>query len=67
MKAFLRVLAVLCIAIAAFLIYAIVAAVTSEEGARVGVCIAYAAVVVVLGFLATKLWTWRGGGAARSA
>jgi hypothetical protein len=66
MKAVLKVVAVLLIAIAAFLVYAIVAAVSSEEGARVGVCVAYAAIAGVLGFLATKLWTWRGGGTPQS-
>jgi len=54
MKAALKALAVLFVAIAGFLIYAILAAVTSEEGARVGVCVAYAATVVVLGYLAMR-------------
>jgi len=67
MKAALKALAVLFVAIAGFLIYAILAAVTSEEGARVGVCVAYAATVVVLGYLAMKMWTYRGGGTPQSA
>jgi hypothetical protein len=65
MKVALKALAVLFVAIAGFLIYAILAAVTSEEGARVGVCLAYAAAVVVLGYLAMRLW--RGGGTPQSA
>ena len=47
--------------------YAIIAAVTSEEGARVGVCVAYAVAVVVLGFLAMKMWTYPGRGTPQSA
>jgi hypothetical protein len=67
MKAVLKVVAVLFVAIAAFLIYAIVAAVTSDEGARVGVCIAYAAIAGALSFGAIKAWSYRGGGAPQSA
>jgi hypothetical protein len=66
MKAVLKVVAVLFIAIAAFLVYAVIAAVTSAEGARVGVCIAYAAGAGVLGFVAAKLWNWRTGGTPQS-
>lgn len=67
MKAALNAVALLFVAVAGFLIYAILAAVTSEEGARVGVCFAYAAAVVVLGYLAMKMWTYRGGAAPRAA
>ena len=67
MKAVLKVVSVLFIAVAAFLVYAIVAAVSSEEGARVGVCIAYAAIAGVLGFAAAKLWNWRAGATPQSA
>jgi hypothetical protein len=66
MKAVLKVVAVLFVAIAAFLIYAIVAAVTSDEGARVGICILYAVIAGVLSFSAMKLWTWRRGAAPQS-
>jgi hypothetical protein len=66
MRALLKVVAVLCVAIAAFLVYAIVAAVTSAEGARVGVCIIYAVIAVALGFAAAKLWNWRRGATPQS-
>jgi hypothetical protein len=62
MKAVLKVVAVLFVAIAAFLVYAVVAAVTSEEGARVGVCVAYGVIAALLSYGALKLWNWRGGG-----
>lgn len=62
MNAVRKILAVLCVAIAAFLVYAIIAAVTSDAGARVGVCIGYAVGAGLLGFVAAKLW--RGGRAA---
>ncbi len=56
MKVLLRVLAVLFVAIGAFLIYAVVNAVVSPQGARVGVCIGYVIAAAVLGFAASKLW-----------
>ncbi|HEX5910029.1 MAG TPA: hypothetical protein VFY44_06010 [Thermoleophilaceae bacterium] len=59
MKVVLKIVAVLLIAIAAFLVYAVIAAATSEEGARVGVCIGYAVAAVVLGFASVKLWNFR--------
>ena len=67
MKAALKVVALLFVAIAALLVYAVIAAVTSEEGARVGVTVAYVAVAGVLCFLAAKLWNWRRSAAPRSA
>lgn len=67
MKPVLKAVSVLFIAIAAFLVYAILAALTSEEGARMGVVVAYAAVAAALGFAAAKLWNWRGGGTPQSA
>jgi hypothetical protein len=56
MKVFLRLVAVVLVAIALFLIYAVINAAASTAGARVGVCIAYVAGAVILGFLATRLW-----------
>jgi hypothetical protein len=56
MKIFMRFVAALLVAIALFLIYAVIHAAASTAGARVGVCIAYVAGAVVLGFLATRLW-----------
>lgn len=56
MKVLFRVIAVLCVAIGAFLIYAVIHAVASEGGAREGVAIAYIVGALVLGFAAIKLW-----------
>jgi sterol desaturase/sphingolipid hydroxylase (fatty acid hydroxylase superfamily) len=67
MKVVLKVVAVLFVAMALFLVYAVIAALTAEEGARIGVCVIYAAVAGVLGFLAVKFWNWRAGGAPRPA
>ncbi len=47
---------VLFIAIAAFLIYAVIHAAASAGGARVGVCIGYVVGSLILGFLAVTLW-----------
>jgi threonine/homoserine/homoserine lactone efflux protein len=56
MKVFMRLVAGLFVAIALFLVYAVINAATSTAGARVGVCIAYVVGATVLVFLATKLW-----------
>jgi hypothetical protein len=63
MKAVLKIVAVLFAAVAVFLVYAVIAAATSDEGARVGVCVGYAVAAVVLGFAAVKLWNFRRAGA----
>jgi multisubunit Na+/H+ antiporter MnhB subunit len=52
----LKLVALILIAIGAFLIYAVIHAVASPGGARVGVCIAYVAGALVLLYLASKLW-----------
>lgn len=52
----MKIVAVLFVAIAAFLLYAVVHAFASAAGARVGICVLYVAGALVLGFLATKLW-----------
>ena len=57
MKILLRILAVLCALIAGFLIYAVIHAVASENGARAGVAVLYIAISIGLGFLA--VWLWR--------
>jgi hypothetical protein len=59
MKLLLRSASILLVAIAAFLVYAVIAAVTSDEGARAGVAVAYTAGAIVLAFLAAKLWRSR--------
>ena len=56
MKILLRIVAALLVLIALFLVYAVLAAVTSDEGARVGVAIGYVIGALVLGFAASKLW-----------
>ena len=60
-----RIVAIICVLIAAFLIYAVVAAVASDEGARAGVAVLYVAIAAALGFAASRLW--RMGGAGPSA
>jgi len=57
----LRIVAVLLVLIALFLGYAVIAAVTSEGGARVGVAIGYVIGALVLVFAASKLWNAGGG------
>lgn len=56
MRILLRIVAVLLILIALFLVYAVIAAVTSDGGARVGVAIGYVIGALVLVFAASKLW-----------
>ncbi len=57
MNFLLRSAAVLAVAIALFLIYAVVNAVTSTEGARAGVAVGYVAGAIVL--TAGAVWAWR--------
>ena len=59
MGVLLRVIAVLCLAIAAFLIYAVIAALTSDEGARAGVAIAFTVGAIALAFVAARLWRFQ--------
>jgi hypothetical protein len=56
MKVLLRLVAFLFLAIGAFLLYAVIAAVASAAGANVPVCIAYVIATAGLWFLATRLW-----------
>jgi multisubunit Na+/H+ antiporter MnhB subunit len=56
MRVLIKIVAVVFVAIAAFLVYAVIHAAASAGGARVGVCIAYIAGAVVLGYLAARLW-----------
>jgi membrane protein YqaA with SNARE-associated domain len=55
-KVFMKFVAVVFVLIAAFLVYAVIAAIASTAGARVGVCIGYIAGAVILSFLAVTLW-----------
>jgi hypothetical protein len=59
MRVLLRIVATLFVAIAAFLIYAVVHAFASADGANVPVCIGYVAGALMLGFLAVKMWRRR--------
>jgi hypothetical protein len=56
MKVLLRTVAVLCVAIGAFLIYAIISAIGSAGGANVPVCIGYAVAAAILFYVARWLW-----------
>lgn len=68
MKVFLRIVAVIFVAIALFLIYAVISAIGSAGGANVAVCVGYVVGAVLLGFFATKLWRRHSGrGSAASA
>jgi hypothetical protein len=62
MKVLLRAVAVLFVAIGALLIYAVIAAVSSDGGAKPGVAVAYVVGAALLGWAAVTLW--RRGGAA---
>ena len=66
MKVVLKLIATLFVAIALFLVYAVIHAAASAGGARVGVCIGYVAAALVLGYLASRLWR-RSSGARASA
>ena len=63
MRVLLRALAVLCILIAAFLVYAVIHAAASAGGARAGVAIAYIIGAIILALAAARLWR----GPSRSA
>jgi len=53
---FLKIVAVVLVLIAAFLIYAVIAAIGSAGGARPAVAIGYVLGAAVLGFVASRLW-----------
>jgi len=56
MRIIFRVVAVVLVLVAALLIYAVIAAVTSDEGARVGVSIAYILGAIAAIAAAAALW-----------
>ena len=56
MKILARTFAVLFVAIAVFLIYAVIHALASDGGARAGVAVAYVIGSIVLTAAAVKLW-----------
>ncbi len=56
MKVLAKIASVLFVLIAAFLVYAVVAAFASAGGANVAVCVGYVIGALVLGFLAVTLW-----------
>ena len=61
MKVLLRSVSVVMWAIAAFLVYAVIHAIASPGGARVGVAIGYVAGAIVLTAVGVWLWRVRGG------
>jgi peptidoglycan/LPS O-acetylase OafA/YrhL len=65
MKIVLRIVSVLCFAIAAFLLFAVIAALASDEGARAGVAIGYVigSAVLIAGGVAMWRSTARAGAA----
>jgi threonine/homoserine/homoserine lactone efflux protein len=56
MKVFMKIVSVVFVAVAAFLIYAVIAALASAGGARVGVSIGYIVGAAILTYLAVLLW-----------
>jgi hypothetical protein len=56
MRVFLKILAALFVALAVFLVYAVINAAGSSGGANVPVCIGYVVGASLLGFLAVRLW-----------
>lgn len=52
----MKVVAVVFVAVAAFLVYAVIAALASAGGARPGVAIGYVVGAAILGYLAVLLW-----------
>jgi hypothetical protein len=56
MKVLLRILSVLCVAIALFLLYAVIAAMASDGGAKTGVAIGYVIGAIVLIAGAVAMW-----------
>ena len=57
MKILLRIVALLCVLIGGFLIYAVIHAIGSDGGARPAVAVLYVAISIALAFLA--VWLWR--------
>ncbi|MHB8690277.1 MAG: hypothetical protein ACYDHH_03435 [Solirubrobacteraceae bacterium] len=56
MKMLMKAAATLLVAIAAFLVYAVIHAAGSAGGARTGVAVGYVAGALVLGLVAVTLW-----------
>jgi hypothetical protein len=56
MNVFFRAIALLCVAFGAFLVFGVVEALGSLEGARPGGAVAGVVVAALLGFAAVKLW-----------
>jgi hypothetical protein len=56
MKILMKAAATLSVAIAAFLVYAVIHAAASAGGARAGIAVAYIAGAFVLAFVAATLW-----------
>ena len=67
MRIFLRVLSIPMILIGAFLVYAVIHAMASAGGARVGVAIAYIAGAVILFGLSAAIWRSKPKGAVTAS
>jgi hypothetical protein len=66
MKVLLRIIAVVCVLIALFLLYAVIVAMTSDSGARPGVAIGYVTGAVLLSLLAARMWRYHSRRLSRS-
>jgi multisubunit Na+/H+ antiporter MnhB subunit len=56
MSVLLKIVAVVLVAIGAFLIYAVIHAMASAGGAKTGVAIGYIVGAILLGYVASWLW-----------
>jgi uncharacterized PurR-regulated membrane protein YhhQ (DUF165 family) len=67
MKVLLRIVAVLFVAIGAFLVYAVIHALGSDGGARAGVAVGYIVGAALLTWAAVALWRRGSGSPAAQA
>ena len=65
MKVLLKLVAVVLVAIGAFLIYAVIHAMASAGGAKTGVAIGYVVGAIILGYVAS--WLWRRSSRSKAA
>ena len=56
MSVLLKIVAVVLVAIGAFLVYAVIHAMASAGGAKTGVAIGYIVGAILLGYVASLLW-----------
>ena len=65
MKVLLKIVAVVLVAIGAFLVYAVIHAMASAGGAKTGVAIGYVVGAIILGYVAS--WLWRRSSRSKTA